>query len=168
MLMLTLPVAVLALVPVVLVEAMIGRRMLGLGWREAIKVFGIANLHSTFWGIPLTWLALLLLETLVGFTLVPLFDWESLPKTGLLAMQIFSSPLMSAWIGPGNPWDVYIAFVGLSLPFCVASIFIERWSVNNQLTGVPFTAIKRALIWGNVSSYFLLCLGFLAFPLGNS
>ena len=167
MLMLTLPIAVIALVPVILLEGMIGRRMLGLSWGQAIRVFGIANLHSTFWGVPLTWLALVLIEMLLGFTIVPLVDWDSLPKTVQLTMQVLSSPFMSAWIGPGKPWDVYVAFVGLSIPYCIASIYLEKWSINKQLSGIPCDLIKRAVICGNLLSYSLLCIAFLAFPAGN-
>lgn len=164
--MLTLPVSIMALVPVILIEAAFGRRMLKLSWPEALKIFGRANLHSTFWGVPLTWLLLLIIEMVLGLTVGPLFEGSNLSKQTLFILQVIGSPV-SAWIGPGKPWDVYIAFVGLSIPFCIASIFIEEWSINRQISKVPYAAIRKSLVFGNISSYLLLCLGFLIFPLSN-
>jgi len=167
MLMLTLPFSVLALIPVVLIEAAFGRRMLALSWPQAIKIYGRANLHSTFWGVPLTWLLLLAVEMVLGMTLGSMLSDVELSKQAIFVLQIIGSPI-SAWIGPGEPWDVYIAYVGLSIPFCVASVLIEEWSIRREVSMIPYKSIRSSLVWGNVSSYVFLCVGFLIFPLNNS
>src|SRR5881628_2086955 len=66
MLVLVWPASWVLLIPIIFVEAEIARSMLVLPYGRAFEVAGLANLASTFLGIPLTWGALVLVEILTG------------------------------------------------------------------------------------------------------
>jgi len=50
------PAVILALVPVVLIEAAVYHRRLGITYGKALYPAGVANLASTFIGYPLAWI----------------------------------------------------------------------------------------------------------------
>ena len=84
MLALAWPAQWLALIPIILVESEIFRRALQLPFRSLIKPIGKANLVSTLVGIPLAWLAMLLLEFAIGyagFAMMPKRDRVSHVRT---------------------------------------------------------------------------------------
>jgi hypothetical protein len=58
------PPAWLASIPVVLIEGFAGFRILRVNFGRVIVASAVANLFSTLLGIPLTWLALALIELL--------------------------------------------------------------------------------------------------------
>lgn len=62
MLFVTWPGMLLALIPVVAIEALIIRPRLKLAAGDAVRFTGIANLASTVVGIPLAWLTLVAVE----------------------------------------------------------------------------------------------------------
>src|SRR5260370_1208577 len=66
MLVFVWPASWILLVPIVLVEAVIARRILALPPARCLKISFVANLVSTMVGIPLAWLAALLLELLLA------------------------------------------------------------------------------------------------------
>ena len=66
MLVLALPLMTGALLPVVAVEAWVLAPALGLGLRVAARLSLVANLVSTFVGVPLTWLGLMVLQMGTG------------------------------------------------------------------------------------------------------
>ena len=61
MLVVLWPGSWLVLLPVIVVEALVARRLLHLEFRESLKLSAVANLWSTLVGIPMTWCVLLLL-----------------------------------------------------------------------------------------------------------
>src|SRR5688500_17311158 len=62
MLALHMPALVLALVPIVAIEALILARGFAVPWIRTLWPTGAANLASTFVGVPVAWGALLVLE----------------------------------------------------------------------------------------------------------
>src|SRR5580698_6792977 len=62
MLFVTWPGMLVALIPVIVIEAWIMKRRLKLAVGEALRLTGIANAASAIVGIPLAWLALAGLE----------------------------------------------------------------------------------------------------------
>ena len=125
MLVLVWPGAWLALLPVVLVEALVARRLLRLGFRRSLKVALVANLVSTGVGIPVTWFALVLVEMLgaaLGFAGATLAGITSEPGRWF---QIAFFPFMAAWLPDGAPWMVVAAAVILCVPFYFVSVWLE-------------------------------------------
>src|ERR1700681_5001783 len=59
------PVGWLILIPVILLEAVVARRVLRATWSSGLKIAGLGNFISTLVGIPLAWAAVLLIGTAV-------------------------------------------------------------------------------------------------------
>jgi hypothetical protein len=119
----------LAFIPIVLIEALVARRVLGLALSDGLRVSLSANLWSTALGIPLTWLALLLPEMGAGYAVASLELEATGPGWYLLA------PLMAPWLGPGaTSWQVYAAAAWLCIPFCLMSMWIEGWAASRRLS----------------------------------
>lgn len=98
MLMVGLPLMLVLLVPIVAIEAWYYQRFLCLSWREAWRGSWKANLWSTCVGIPITWLALVILE----FALMSTLPIHS--QSTILAESYFVSYLYflmtSPWVIP--------------------------------------------------------------------
>src|SRR5512139_2297480 len=87
------PAAWLTLPPVVLIEGIAARRMLGLSYKEGLLLSLRANAWSTFVGIPVAWVVMLGIEMLAGLLL------STLPSTVLSesAFQLLAAPFFAAW-----------------------------------------------------------------------
>ncbi len=143
----------IALLPVVAIEALIARRLLGLPTLEAFALSGKANVVSTLIGIPIAWVALVALEMVMGFAVSP-FELDAPIGTVVLF------PFMSAWIFPTEDIRlVYIAFVILAVPFCVTSIFVERAVARRHLPEVDPQLLGRWARTSNVLTYFAIIVG---------
>lgn len=131
-------------IPVCLVEAAVAHRIMHLPVVESVKLAVIANAWSTFVGIPVTWLALFLVE-LVGGAAVALTGVELGPAGMILA------PLGAPWLGPGaRQWHVYGAAALLCIPFMLVSIHVERWSASKR---VPAERARRWARAANTVTY---------------
>jgi hypothetical protein len=145
------PPAWLLFVPVCVVEALIAKRVLALPLVQCAKLSLVANAWSTLVGIPLTWLALVLIEIAGGAAISvsgarPNFNW------------IVLAPLSAPWLGPGiRPWHVPAAAAFLCIPFMLASIQVERWSAAKRVSGQE---ARRWAYIANLTTY-LPIFGFL-------
>jgi hypothetical protein len=161
MLVLAWPALWIALVPVILFEALVGNRGFGVSWPQALKVSSIGNLWSTLAGVPVVWLSLFAVEMVVGLSA------NRLGADRTWNYVLF--PFMIAWIAPTeNPWIVYLAFALLSIPFCWASIWIERKVARRYLPDMPAEQIHRWMTRANVWSYILIVACAAAFPVLNA
>jgi hypothetical protein len=148
MLMVLWPVAVVAFVPVVAVEAVVARRVIGGGWGAAWKVSLVANLATTIAGVPVTWFVMLLVQLVVsligaGLELGPEWSW-------------IGTPFVLAWLPPHverAAWWVGMAGAGLSVPLFFASVWIERRVGRRVLAGAAPEAVRRWSWWANGWSY---------------
>lgn len=146
------PVMWIGLVPIILVEVLIGYKLKGYDLRNLIKALVSANLLSTFVGVPLSWLALLAIEMLVLYSAGQVDVPESL--------QFLFYPFMMAWLGPTeNPWHVYFAFLGLAVVFCLVSIWVEARIVQYYIAESTYKVHFRWLGVANLVSYILLSGG---------
>lgn len=150
MLLVVWPPAWALFIPVVLVEAYVARRLLGLSVAEAAKLSFVANAWSTFVGIPLGWLALLLIEIVGGFGL-------SLLKPDRNGAWLLLSPLFAAWLGPATrSWHVYAAAACLCIPFMLVSVRVESWSAQKR---VPADRARRWARIANLITYVpIICM----------
>jgi hypothetical protein len=160
MLVLALPAYVVALVPVVLIEALLGVHRLGLSWSKALGTTAVGNLWSTFLGIPIVWILLLGLEFVVGGS-ASLLDLGN-------RWDYVLFPFMIAWVGGDDVWTVYFAFVLLAIPFCIASNWIEQKVALRRLPKIPAAAVREWVRDANIWSYVLLVAVAIAYPLSIS
>ena len=120
------PLSWIAFIPVVIIEAWIAKRIIGLTWKPALIRSGIANAVSTLVGIPLTWFALVLVELVISHG-GRAFGIETLPQ------KIFAAVIQAPWLIPYEEdvyWLVPTAAIVLLVPFFFASVFIERWAFD--------------------------------------
>jgi hypothetical protein len=154
MLALMWPPAWLLLIVIVPVEAYFARRILALDWRGALALSARANLVSTLVGIPLTWLALALVEFGTGYViyLLRLGDGDTSP----LVQRAVAITVLAPWLGPGNslsPWIVPAAAAYLCIPFFFASVFIENRVARRRLGRLGAPLVRRWSWWANGFSY---------------
>ena len=145
------PAAWLLLVPVILLEALVARRVLRTGWQAALKIAGLSNFISTLAGIPIAWAAVLLIGTVVHEVVPrPLHRWAI-------------APFYAAWLPPfveTPPWLVPASGALLCIPFRFASVWIER-AVAQRFAGFQPGDIRRWAWRANLLSYSLIAAGLL-------
>ncbi len=137
MVALYVPPAWFALVPIIIIEARYGARRHGVPFRRALLAEAVANCFSMIIGMPLTWLAVVLIQVLT----VP-------SGTG------------PAWLLPDAPWwSVAGALVFLTVVFYLMSVFSEGIIVRRFFAELPRQAVRTWMVRANAMSYlFLLAL----------
>lgn len=164
------PLMLGALVPVIIVEALFIRRWLPLSLRDAFVGIGKANVLSTLVGVPLAWLAMLVLEFAV---ILPFgvaaekWKWE---LDGPV-WQVLGFLVSVAWLGPTRGylhWMVPAAVALLLVPCFYLSVVIERRSCTRTWTTADPARVRRAVFAANLVSYallFVLACGWVTFEL---
>jgi hypothetical protein len=147
-----LPLAWLALVPIILIEAWYGTWKYKLPFQRAVSAQTTANCLSTLIGIPITWLALVLIQ-------MPVFELGShvVPERVVSAL----SPIWGAtWLGPEpSNWLIVIAIAVLTIVFYLMSVAIEGIAVRRFFRDTERKTIRNWMLQANAISYtFLLAL----------
>ena len=132
MLALLWPASWIALIPIVIIEAWIARRIIGLAWKPALIRSSIANAVSTFIGIPLAWGALLIAQ--IGLTGGRrTFGMYTLPQ------KLFVAIIQAPWPKPYREdiyghldWLIPSAAIVLLIPLFFASVYLERWAFDRK------------------------------------
>jgi hypothetical protein len=134
------PASAIVFLPVVMVEALVARRLLGLTFRKSLAVSALANAASTIGGIPVTWALLVL----------PLLGVAFLPD----ALRFLAVPFYAAWLPPiEKAWPVPLAMAILCVPFFFASVFVERWVARRFLRCLGTLEVGRWSWVANLWSY---------------
>lgn len=147
------PVMVLALIPILLVEAGLLRWRLALPLENCIRGSLIANLVSTFVGIPLTWIGLVCAEFAAGT------DRYFAVETPL--QRIVAVTLQAPWLGPHEHelrWMVPAASLVLLIPFLATSVIVEGLILTRLWRDLPRRRVWAAALMANGVSYGLLML----------
>ena len=156
MIFVTFPLMLCALVPVILVEAWVGRPLLQIGFSRSTWVFAIANVVSTVVGVPAAWVATFALEFIFWTTfgrVIPDKGWE-----GPVGMVI-STIMGPAWLGPSDAyWAVPLAAMVLLVPSFFASWYIEAF-VLDQMLDSEWSVVRDTSFKANLASYTLLFAG---------
>jgi hypothetical protein len=162
MIFVTLPLMLVALAPIVLLEALVIQKTTGTSWRAAAGASFVANLLSTIAGIPATWFLLFGLDILVGTALT-----NRLSERG---NNILSVTLGAPWFAaPENQywWMIPTAQLFLLAPFFLVSYLIERWLTAYWLRDeITTERAYRASWYANCWSYgglAVFVLGYLVF-----
>ncbi|HEV3074437.1 MAG TPA: hypothetical protein VHB47_08480 [Thermoanaerobaculia bacterium] len=157
MLYLVYPALVLLLLPIILLEALPARTVLGCSLPTALKLSATANALSALVGVPVTWLALLLVE----FAAMAIFSL--FPQPPRILGEILGFSLGSAWINPvQHEWPIYVAAMVLCVPFYFMSVWVEARVARRVLPSAADEAIRRWSRQANLLSYSLILLGLLA------
>ena len=140
-----------ALVPVVLVEALVVRRRLRMHFGLAVRDTALANIVTTLLGVPLAWGAMLALQILTtGGT-----AWGiATPATKLASVT-----LQAAWLIPYEEhlhWMVPAASVVLLIPSFFISVLLERWVLRRLWAGRDRASVNQTVWSANLASYALL------------
>ena len=119
---------ILALVPVVLIEALSLRKTLKLPFRTSILYTTIANIVSTIVGIPVTWFLLVFFQLITGGGGAYGIDtfWK----------KVLAVTWQAAWLMPyesESNWMGYAAMLFLLIPFFFASWIIEHLVTRKRL-----------------------------------
>lgn len=158
MLTIVWPGMIIVLIPIIFIESYCLRAMLKLPFAKSLKLMTVANLESTIIGIPLTWVALLLIEFVVGLAGWLFFKiGVELPK---ILAYIFSITLGAAWLTPfAEPhahWIVPAASLFLLIPFYFVTWYVEYRCLKKRIKKSKPPTLKRVVRNINLISYGLL------------
>ena len=153
------PLMIGALIPVIIVEALLIRRWVQLSYRDAFIGVTKANLLSTLAGFPLAWLAMFVIEMAVLLPLAVASDkwhWHFIDSP---FFQIVGFPLGVAWLGPGGEeayWLVPLAAALLLIPSFYVSVWLERFICRKAWPDSDAAAVRRGVYRANLASYVVL------------
>lgn len=153
MIALTLPAMVVALIPVIAIEAVMLGRALQTSVISRLKSVSIANAASTIVGVPFTWFGLAGLQGLTGGSVG--YGIET-PVKKLLAVT-WQSPWLLPYEGEMH-WMAPTASLVLLLPFFFASYVIEANVIGRLEPQHDVARLRPAVFRANLLSYFLLAV----------
>lgn len=143
------PAAWLVLIPVILVEALVAVQVLGLGYGEACKAVGSANLTSTLVGIPVT-----------GLLMAAVQVWALIAGLGNLDTTFGHFAVTTLVLtGEADDWMIPAAAILYSVPFFFMSVYVERRSMEEHLPQADGTSVRRWAWQANGLSYGLIEVG---------
>jgi len=172
MIMPSIVLMVVALLPIVFLESYFVGTTLRLNLKKVLAPVALANLVSTFIGIPVTWFLLMLLEFASVNVLGAFTD-------GPIWTKLFSITLGAPWVAPGHPdetWIILGAMLFLLIPYGVASwgveyLIIRKIMLEKKENDSPIDAslqhLRRAVGKANFASYCLLAVFVIAVFAGN-
>jgi hypothetical protein len=128
-------------IPVVLVEALVARQMLGLSYGEGFKLSLKANAWSTFLGVPLASVLTCVLGLILGSGRNPL------GLSRWLSDLFFGS---AVWMDGVPNWALLAGPALICVPCYVLSVWIETWSASKT---VPREDARRWAVTANLITY---------------
>ena len=156
MLVVVWPISWLLLIPVILLEGIIARRILNENWSQSLKLSGKANVISTFIGIPVVWTVLtfaLLITSELGQQTLPEYITSVI---FLLGNAVWLTPNASS-----TDSIVTIAAAALYIPFYFASVWIEALVGWKLFPNTDKPLIKRWSVVANFWSYAITIMALL-------
>ena len=164
------PLMLCALVPVIVIEALLIRRWIALSYREAFPGCAVANAFSTFLGVPLAWTATFAIEVLVMMPVgLAAAKWHS--KLDATVFQALGFLFSIAWLAPVERhlhWMVPSAVALLLIPCFYVSVWLEWVCCRRMWPSQHASAVGTGVFRVNLASYvllFLLASGWVAFSL---
>jgi hypothetical protein len=157
-----LPPMWLALIPIILIEALLLKRLLPIKFARALLPTSLGNVASTLVGVPLTWLALAILE---------LICCGSAKGLATVGSRLYAVTIQAPWLIPYEDefyWMIPVALGVLAIPCFAVSVLIEAPINRFFLQELGHRDIWRATAISNAGSYAVI--GLLIWPaqkLGN-
>jgi hypothetical protein len=121
MLFVQMPLLLITLPAIIAVEAMLCRRWLAVSWQQALKWTSIANAISTMVGFPVLWIALVIVQMVVG--------GGSTPKLPEPWFSVYTVTVQAAWLLPFENrlyWMIPTACLVLLIPAFFVTVLIEE------------------------------------------
>ena len=150
------PLMLCALVPVIVIEALVVRHRLALSYRKAFVGAAKANTLSTLAGVPLARGLMLVVELVTAFPLIWAAEkWHWHPFSPILYVFYV---LAIAWTGPpATSWaPIALASALLLVPTFFVSVWLERRSYRRSWSDLAAAAVDRSVWSANLCSYTLL------------
>jgi len=140
MIFVTLPMMVVALLPIIIIETVLATPYLKIPFRFLLRLIARANLFSTFVGIPITWFLLVVLERASGGGGASNLN---VPESRLLAVT-----RDAPWLVPYEKqlfWMVPTAQLVLLIPFFFASWWVEYFIIRRDIFNTDWDTDKRTI-----------------------
>jgi hypothetical protein len=156
------PLMLCALVPVILLEALVIRRSLALSFGSAFIGVGRANVYSTVVGVPLAWGLMFVVQLALSLLLLPLalaqhkWHWTVLDSPVFQAVGFLISLAWEIPVKHQLYWIVPTAATLLLIPCFFVSVRLERRSCLRSWPNADPAAVKQGVFIANVWSYGLL------------
>jgi hypothetical protein len=149
------PIMLFALIPVIVVEAVLVRRWVPLSYWEAFIGIGLANALSTVFGVPLAWLAMQLAIMLPMGMTAEKWNWNLHGPVFRVIGIIMSSALI--WGGSDDfKWMIPAGLVVLLIPCFYLSVWIESPVCLRIWKNANPAEVRRGVYRANLASYLLL------------
>ncbi len=157
--MVSSPAMVLLLYPIILIEAAVIRECVKPVPERVRGLSVVMNLWSTFVGVPAAVvMGYFLLEHAAPHT------FENASFFGKIAFLLGEGFIL----GPGDGDRAWMFWAGASLihaGFCIVSILVEWLALRWMLRGTKSRGIAKAAIVGNLITYMLMPIGYIAIVL---
>ena len=163
------PLSLPAFFPVVFLESYVLNKNLALGYKKSFVVSIKANVLSTIIGLPLAWIACLIIEVLLMSFFVEVAGAKSYPPSSLEALpesihNILDVILTFPWLGPGpgGHWIIPLATSIMLIPCFFVSYWMELFYIemelyiDKKLPDFHKENVKSAVWRANLYSYGLL------------
>jgi hypothetical protein len=164
MVAITLPMMILLLVPIILIEGVIVKRDLCITWKQSFRVVTVANLITTFIGLPLSNIVSWLLAIIAKF---------AVPNSSFVTHRtVLKATLGSYWFDdhfftftadgklvrpfPNEPAWYFV--VALSIAWSInliASFYLEYMHMRRHIEA-PKSSLWRTSLKANSASYLFL------------
>jgi hypothetical protein len=154
------PIILWFLVPVIGIETLYLCIRLKTDWWNTLIATSGANLLTMLIGYPLAWLACLLLEMVLAFTLFKVGAANHLDKLQSPILDFLGAVLGAAWMGPlgSARWPIYIAFVVLLIPSLLVSGKVESILLD-KIGWLDYDGASTRAVWeANFLSYLFLAI----------
>lgn len=151
MIFITLPYMLVALIPIIFIEMLVISKKINISLKNSFRVSSIINIISTVAGIPLTWVALVLIQMLTGGGAAHGIET---PLKKFLAIT-WQGP----WLVPYESdlyWMLPSANLFLLIPFFFASWFIEYAIAKRLLRDSVSHVVKSGIFLANLLTYSML------------
>jgi hypothetical protein len=153
MIFVTMPMMVIALIPIILIESFILARKIRASVKSVLWATSAANIISTFIGIPITWALLVLIQILTG--------GGRAYQIHTLLGRFLSVTWQGPWLIPWESelyWMVPAASLFLLIPFFFASYAVEYVITNKMIKQIPRNDVRKGVYIANIASYALLAI----------
>ncbi len=151
MIFITLPVMLVALIPIIGIEAYVLLERLGLSFWKSVEVASAANFASTVIGMPVTWFLLFLVTLLTG--------GGSGFGVRTAKARFLTVTLGASWLPPVDKtmtWMAPAAGFVLLIPFFFASWLVEYEVGIWILDEMNAANVSSAVLMGNLITYGIL------------
>ncbi len=121
MLFVQMPFLLITLPAIIALEAWLSRRWLAVSWPQAWKWTSIANVVSTVVGFPILWIALVVVQMVIG--------GGGVPKLSEPWFSVYTVTVQAAWLLPFEErlyWMIPTACMVLLVPSFFVTVFIEK------------------------------------------